>query len=365
MILGHKYELLASLLSYYSVQEDGYIKFSLNDLKKQFDTKDVQYILQLQNESIVSIKNQLVEVNTNEWIELFVSCLNKELSNSGVKIQCKSNTSKKQLDFYESGKSDESDDAIKSFVINFDPMFGDTKVTDVIHFCNYLSFDFAIYWLDLLNDINLFDMFCAYLNNQFEKLNFYKRPIITLHEDMSAGEKRQLFEISVKGYFKKNFNVKDNIDIEYSNIIRKFIAEDNFSSFEVEIRSHTLIVVRTKDGIEFFSFEKGKLFFTEEIESILDDLKKKVDKKLKQLDQISFLTKHNFFRDIQGLYRLLSTLGIISTPFSAILLFFKIGNIYINIVATILVILTYIPIINMIILPQFKIVRFQWDLDKK
>lgn len=354
MLLAHKYVILSNLLHHYNMHPDLTLKFSKEDLVKKIGKDDAQILLR-QDDSIISIENQLIIIDAKSWMKLFEYELNKLMLTKANNFICKVAEDYKSINFLN------NDMLVKKFSINFDPSYYREFIEETIHFCELFSFSYSLYWLNLVNDVNTFDMFYDYLIEHFNKLSFQGNPKILI-ENLSSDEKRQLFEVGVKGYLNKKYQLTEDILADEKNLLRKFVRNDDFVILKAEMNKQDIFIIQTSNSIEFLGFIKNEISINTVNKQEINKIRERIINKIRELDRISFLTKHNFFRDIQGFYRILSTLGVLSTPLAALLLILDINNVAITIFTSILIILTYHFIFKMVISPQLKISKFSWDI---
>lgn len=357
MLLAHKYEILSSLLKYYNLQSDLTLKFSRENLEKKIGKENANILLG-KDDTIIKSEKQLIIIDAKSWLHLFVQELNKLLCAKGDNLSCRVSSDYKNIEFFNNEK------IMKEFKVNFDPNYFKDYTEETINFCEILSFTYNIYWLDLINNINTFDMFYEYLVEHFNKLALQVNPRISI-ENLSSDEKRQLYQISIKKYLNEKYHLTEDIGATESNLIRNYIREDNIYICKVNMNGQDIFIIQTRDTIEFIGFKKTKLNINNVNKREINNLKDSIQEKIVELDKLTFLTKHNFFRDIQGFYKILSTLSILSTPLAALLLIFNINIKILNISILIVISLTYYFIFKMIIAPQLKISKFSWDIKKK
>jgi hypothetical protein len=123
------------------------------------------------------------------------------------------------------------------------------------------------------------------------------------------------------------------------------------------------------EEIMFFQFRNGTLVYLENALGELDVLKRTLIKKISQYRQLSLFNKHKI---IDNTRRLLQMITLIITPINLLILFGSTTgieqldkftkNIWVIGVTAALLVLVLIGIVWLVVIPAYKISKFNWKL---
>ncbi|WP_096201851.1 hypothetical protein [Bacillus sp. FJAT-45350] len=360
MILAYKFKVLSDILEIYKVNNNGKIVFNRDHFESSTPYPDsTRYLHELIEDGIVHINGDVFTINTYTWISLFVKELNKLFRSNQIGFYCEFKEKDKLLHFIKK----ESETVSIYFEINFDP-HPETKESNIIHFCKLYTFEFNIFWLDLVNDNNNFLMFCSYLNNEFDKLTFDERIKFLFLNDLKSGDVSQVFN-SIKNYIKEKFNSRD-ITLEENRLIKKLLRIDNFEVESFSIDDCSLLIIRYDSNLEIISLKEGRIHYSENVKKEINILKNKLENKVLEYRRFIFLNEANFFRNTQSMFRLILTiLTVIVTPINIIILAFNIDNLLIKTIISIIMIISLFGIIVWVIVPMIRMFSFKWKIKVK
>jgi hypothetical protein len=366
MLLGYEYELLSKIAKYYRRHNNGTFRFSINDYKLKFSEEDpsLLYLSKLEQIGFVVRDNELLTLESHKWAEFFISKLEKELKNIDSGITCKYSKEASIIQFYD------KDNLITEFYLNYDPKKSDEQ--KIIHFIHLDTFDFHLFWLDIINDTLLVEMLDSYLKKIIVRLDFDKRIRFNFFDGIESEYLNQIFHTSIKGYFSDaKMEVKD-VSTPLNLEIKKFVKKDEFESFEVDIHGNQLIILKVDRRIEFLSLYNGQLFYSDAVIHEINKLKATLIEKVSNYIKISMFNKHKIIDNTKKSIQLVT---LILVPLNALLLYLNtIGiatfekitkNPWVIGVLGIILIIILIATLYLVVYPAYQLSRFKWDIKYK
>ncbi|MDA1935455.1 hypothetical protein COM77_23300 [Bacillus cereus] len=358
MLLGRKYEILSQIPDFFTVHNNNEIIFKKDLLDEHFEVTDIPTFLSLQNDGIISEKNDYIYIDLVKWIDLFIHELQKTIDSLGFSFICKFDSSNHNPKLIFHAK--DTDSPIKEFSCKFAQDEDDSQ--NVIYLCYPSSFDFSLFWLDLVNDINLARMFCQYLNGEFEYLRYDKRIKLDFTDILDSKDIFQLNR-SIKEYFiEREFKITTASE-ELHQKSKNFICKDGFEIYEVNIDNTQIAVIKVDKQIIFLAFFNNTLYYPPSIIQKLNNLREIIEKKVNQYSQILLFNKIKLIdsnnKISRIIFQIITYFGII---INVLLAFYNLDYWWLKIPSATIAFIALIALVFWIILPAFKINKFNWKL---
>ncbi|EJQ89405.1 hypothetical protein ACQVWH_19080 [Bacillus toyonensis] len=360
MLLGHEYEILSRIPEHFTLHNSNYFIFNQKKLTDEFHSTEIDSLMSLTDQGILSKKSDLIYIDINNWIDLFIKELEKTMTNLGYSFICKYNKDESLIQF----QSKESEDISKEFQLNFNPNAEEVyNLNNVIHFCIPMSFEFSLFWLDLINNHNILIMFCEFLNNEFERFQYDKKIRFNFFDGLELGDINHIYHKSISSYFtKKQFN-KNIISEELNQKIKMFISKEDYEAYQITINKSNIAVVKLKNEIIFFSFLEDKLYYSQETLQELENLKELLLNKVSEYNQIMLINRTKLIDSKHKssiiIFNIFSYLAISLNFFIYTL---NLNNQYLKFATATISIISLLAIIWWIIIPVIKISRFSWEI---
>ncbi|MFB0831827.1 hypothetical protein ACEU2D_19790 [Brevibacillus laterosporus] len=360
MHLGCEYAILSKISNHYRRQSDGKFRFTEKDyLQKIDDDPDLEYLALLENAGFVKRNNKQIEIDSITWLNFFVKNLNHEIKR--FHIQCRYSSIEKELQFYKDEK------LVIKFVANFNEE--NFKVNEhIINFCYVYSFEYNIFWFDLLTDINQLEFFCAYLNNQITKLSSDNRPIFDIFEGLKDEYLGEIYRVTIPDYFQQSKYESTRIRNSQLQKISTLIKKENPETYGFIICNHEVFFVKAEKTIQVLSFINDELVFSNEVLSEIEFLRQKLIKKISQFRSYTLKNENKVF-DISK--RTLEITTMILTPLNLLILIFTsyynnlnkyFSNPYVIGIMAFFLCIVLIITFTTIIIPTIKLNFFKWKI---
>jgi hypothetical protein len=358
MLLGYEFQLLSMIAQEYQVHKDGFYRLNVADVLKRFPG-DEKNLSKLQFHGLLTKNDDLILIDCSKWIELFIEKLNKSFLLNFPHYSCSYND-KKEIVF-----SRDSKEVKFKIKLNDDKKYDDNNS---IYLCYCKTFDTYLFWLDLLNDINLLTMFISYIENELLHLKFLDIYKFDFFQDIQKGLQRQVFE-SIINYFKNKGYRENKKNKEALYIVHKLISSDEMVFFQFNFAELDLIIVEDKNSIKFFPFINGNLEYTENLIKELKTLEKILKWKVDLYWNLFMLNQNKVTSNLKNI---LSISTIFVTGINSLILYAiskqwtsVIGltsSSYLIISAMILQLLVLIGTFWWIALPSIRISIFGWKI---
>lgn len=362
MLIQYEYEVLSFAALISTSKVDGNLSFLLSKLNYELGEDTELYIKKLMINGFIDKKQERITIITNNWMDFFVDLLQNEFDKNNMNVRCQLDKVSKIIDFNINGSN-------KKFNIILNKDYKVNKVNnDCIYMCKIYDYGDDIYWLDLLNDINLLSLFYNYLINEVSNINktIYKK--IDNLEGLTSSHVSEIFNNSIKKYFLgKEYTV---VKLEDSEIkyIKKLIIEDNISFYAVKKNKIIICIIKKKDIITFLELKDSKVHFSESANKEINELKEKLDKKVSQYRTLVMYKENNV---LDTTIKLTTQLITYTAPTTLIISILGLLNVNISkliqykwtlIIAIIVLATIQIGIFIFIYVPGYKINRFKWDI---
>lgn len=362
MLIQYEYEVLSFAALISTIKVDGNLSFLLSKLNDELGEDTERYIKKLQIGGFIDNKQERITIFTNIWTETFVVNLQNEFDKNNMKVICKWDKILKTINFNINGSS-------KKFKLIFNEEHKDNNlIKDCIYMCKISEYGDSIYWLDLLNDVNLLSLLYSYLTNESSNINktIYKK--IDNLEGLTSSHVSEIFNNSIKKYFlEKQYNIVELEDDEIKHI-KMLMLDDNISFYAVKKNKNIICILKKKDIITFLELKDSKICFSEAASREIGELKDKLDKKVSEYRNLVMYKENNV---LDTTIKLTTQLITYTAPSAMIISILGLLNINISeliqykfllIIAIIILAIVQIGIFIFIYVPGYKINRFKWDI---
>ncbi|WP_207722131.1 hypothetical protein [Clostridium intestinale] len=363
MLIQYEYEVLSFAAFISNSKVDGNLSFLLSKLNDELEEDTELYIKKLIINGFIDKKQERITINTNIWMSFFASLLQDEFDKNKMNVQCHLDKVSKSIYFNINGSNKKF-----NLILNEDYKVNNVG-KDCIYMCKTYEYGHDIYWLDLVNDINLLSLFYNYLINEISNINrsIYKK--IDNLEGLTSSHVSEIFNNSIKKYFLRGkytiFELKDS-EIKY---IKKLMIEDDISFYAVKKNKIIICIIKKKDIITFLELKDSKVHFSEFANREISELKEKLDKKVSQYRNLVMYKENNV---LDTTIKLTTQLITYTAPTALIISMLGLLNVNISkvmqykwilIVAIIVLAIIQVGIFIFIYVPGYKINRFKWDID--
>lgn len=362
MLIQYEYEVLSFAALISTSKVDGNLSFLLSKLNDELGEDTDIYIKKLEINGFIDKKQKRITIITDNWMNFFVRLLQDEFDKNNINVRCQLDKVSKIIDFKINGSN-------KKFNLIFNEDYKINNIRkDCIYMCKIHEYGDDIYWLDLLNDTNLLNLFYNYLINEVSNINktIYKK--IDNLEGLTSSHVSEIFNNSIKKYFLgKKYMI---IELEESEIkyIKKLIIEDNISFYAMKKNKIVICIIKNKDIITFLELKDSKVYFSEVVNREINELKEKLDKKVSQYRTLVMYKENNV---LDTTIKLTTQLITYTAPTTLIISILGLLNINISkliqykwilIIAIIVLAIIQVGIFIFIYVPGYKINRFKWDI---
>ncbi|HBJ1646675.1 TPA: hypothetical protein LA462_001156 [Clostridium botulinum] len=362
MLIQYDYEVLSFAALISTSKVDGNLSFLLSKLNDELGEETELYIKKLETNGFIDKKQERITIISNNWMNFFVRLLQDEFDKNNINVRCQLDKVSKIIDFKINGSN-------KKFNLIFNEDYKVNNISkDCIYMCKIHEYGDEIYWLDLLNDTNLLNLFYNYLINEVSNINktIYKK--IDNLEGLTSSHISEIFNNSIKKYFlEKKYMI---VELEESEIkyIKKLIIEDNISFYAMKKNKIIICIIKNKDIITFLELKDSKVHFSELVNREINELKEKLDKKVSQYRTLVMYKENNV---LDTTIKLTTQLLTYTAPTTLIISILGLLNVNISkiiqykwilIIAIIVLAIIQVGIFIFIYVPGYKINRFKWDI---
>lgn len=362
MLVQYEYEVLSFAALISTSKVDGNLSFLLSKLNDELGEVIELYIRKLKINGFIDDKPERITIITNRWMEFFVNLLQNEFDKNNMDVKCELDKVSKTINFSINGSN-------KKFNLILNEEYKANNISkDHIYMCKIYESSDDIYWLDLLNDINLLSLFYNYLINEVSHINktIYKK--IDNLEGLTSSHVSEIFNNSIKKYFlRKEYII---VELEDSEIkyIKKLMTDDNISFYAVKKNKTVICIVKKKDIITFLELKDSEVYFSSFVNREIIALKEKLDKKISQYRNLVIYKENNV---LDTNIKLTTQLATYTAPITMIISILGLLNInirkltqykWILIISIIVLAMIQVGIFIFIYVPGYKINRFKWDI---
>ena len=366
MLLGSEFETLSKIARQYTRHSvTGLFQFSEKDYATRFpEDHSLNYLQKLINKGYAgySSKNQVI-IDSYKWVHEFTKYLEAEIHRRGYKYTLEYNLKENIIEVKENNI-----DLIK-FHINFvDEVLNEENV---INFVYVSTFDSYVYWLDLVNDPLMFDMFLHFINKQINAFKYSNRIRFSFFENLDISYLSEIFNVSIPEYFKQGKFIISKPTEEHLQNLFKLYKESNINAFSVNKGDISFFICKFEDRIEFISFnEEGNIMYTQSTLNEINNLEKLLRIKVSNFRRI-ILMQNNKITD--NARKTTQIAGMLLTPINLFILFgiSPLGLTWVKkavnstityILMGVLLILITLGYVFWLVIPSIRLFRFNWSL---
>ncbi len=360
MLVNYEYEILSYIISKSTKKSDKVLFVSFNQIK-DVDTDINGYLKLLEDNGILSFNNNNIDIFIDKWINLFIELLNKEFNKFKMNVKCSYSKDISNLKFDING-------SFKKVDIIF-VKDRDLYENDSIFMCPIgLNID-DIYWMDLINDSNKLQMFYLYLLNEINRINTYSYREINIFEGIEETHISEIFNVSIKKYFKNKKKEINEIDDEIRLITKMALRKNEINCYSVKFEDVDLVLIKEEKNIKFITIKNGMIVYCSNVDSIIIDIKEKLSKKVSEYRSLIMFRDNkiieNSIKLTDGAIKLFFPLSIVFSILSLTSLvsveFIKKYK-YIAYALVFILLLIQGCIIKLLYMPAYKISKFKWDI---
>ncbi len=359
MLIKYEFEIL-SYMADKSIKKTNSILHVPFSIVENLD-ENIEIILsKLETLNIIHKKKSGIEIDVNSWMNKFSELLRIEFKKNRMDIECSINQENKEIVFNMNGTN-------KHIKMKFDK--NDYEYEDII-FMIPEAFNYGVYWIDLLNDVNTLHLFYSYLVNEINMINKYEYKQIDIFDGIEGTHVSEIFNVSIKSYLKNKYSYIYDPNKDIVKMARKLLKKDEVNSYMVEINGYQLLIIKDNKIIKFLTFEYDNLVYVREIDDIIVDIREKLIKK------VSAYRKLVMFRDnkiIDNSVKIANSASKLLLPTSVITSILSLSSLididrikhYDKLILIIIIVLVIIQgwIVSFIYIPSYKLGKFKWDID--
>ena len=309
MLLGNEYELISAIAAHYHVHRDGIIRFSYGDFNKNFPNQ-IATLEKLINLGFLFKHKDEIHIDGTKWEIFFVEQIDKCFKQSKFKIRCFYDAKEHSIFFSSEGNQ------MKFSLSLIEKLNDDYEKT--IYLCFVKTFDFNLFWLDLLNDVNLLEQFALYLTHSLTKLKFDNRIKFEFFDNVRKEYISEIFNVSLKELFLEKCYKVVEMEGHLKKIIHKIIKKDNYQAYMIQKQDCNLIILKEEDTLSFLSFTGEELTYNTEVKNMIKTLEKLLTKKITKYRELTMLNNNKVMSNVKNAVNIATAL---ITMFNAYLLF--------------------------------------------
>lgn len=369
MLLAYEYEVLSSIAANYTKHSDGTFRFSLDDYLEKFpEDQDLIYIRKLEEQGFAQISPISIKVDANRWAEFFAEEINDVFSVFNCNYSCEYNGISSELVI--NNKIDEEKIVFK---VSFDEdSFEQDHNQQCIYFCRVGTFKLYLFWLDLLNDTNLQELFLAYIDGRVKHLQTEKTVTLRFFEGLGDDDISEIFHVSMKEYFEEEGYSISNVSDGLRQEIKIILRDDDYDAYKVQMKVGHLLVLKQRRLIKMLPYnEEGKLDFSQPIMDEVWLLSERIQKKISLYRKLSMFNKNKVINNTR---LILQVLTLVLTPINLLLIFAEYfglqklqdikQNFYLLGIIGIVLLVSLMYTIFWVVVPAIRLSRFSWELKK-
>lgn len=362
--MRYEYELLSYISNIGINKVNHEIAVSIKRIISEFGEDTEIYLDYLKQNNVITIGEEIITIKCEKWAEIFLDKLKEVLGNNGLAIDCHFNQMECNVEFITNGS-----------IKNFNLIFKQSDIekynyeNNCIFMCMPNYYEQRLFWLDLLNDINVLLMFNAYISNEISNINKDKYRKIVEFDGISDSYISEIYMNSIKEYF-KDYRKKSIIEFpyNYSYIIKKIMASEVESYYGVDFGDEILLVIKRNREITFLTIKDEDLVYSEKINQEINQLSDRILKKVSEYRKLAMFKENN---TIDNTLKLISNLAIFFVPATIIINLLGIFNFNVEsiknykiVLIVIMIILVFIQcgIIYLIYIPAIKLTKFKWKI---
>ncbi|GAA0179456.1 hypothetical protein SH2C18_23210 [Clostridium sediminicola] len=368
MLIKYEYELLSFIASKGINKLNGDIVINLSRINDDIDEDMDSYFQILDYKTLITLTANKIIINAESWIDFFINNLKKIFTYNNLDVQCEKEIKYKghNKQFYVELKLNGSS---KLFRLVLDKNEIDNKYQeDLIFMCTPNAYEDRLYWLELLNNINLLKMFYSYLKKEITSVNKLIYRNIDIFEGIDEKHVSEIFNVSIKNYFINKSKEIIDFNKKQAEIIYKLICSDNLCYYGIKFNCGDLWIIKNKNKILFLCINDNELVYSDIIDKEINTLHKRVLDKVSEYKELTMFKENN---TLDNLMKIISKVTVFFVPTALVvnilsILKLNVMNLknYKPILIIIIVILTFIQgiIIKLVYIPTIKMSNFKWDI---
>ncbi|MCL9659431.1 hypothetical protein L2089_01970 [Paenibacillus hunanensis] len=366
MLLGSEYEMITKIAMNYTWHSTiGAFQFSENDYRLKFpEDNNLFYLKKLISKGYAEyINNNQLKVDSVVWVNEFIKKLQKEISLKGYDYILSYNLQENTILIKLKDK--------ELFKLNANFNSNTSNYDTIISFVYIPTLEPYIFWMDLLNDPILLDMFLAFLEKKLSSLNFKFKLSFSFFDGLDNSFISDIFYVSIQNYFQDGgFNLGKLNDQQFQWISKHYLKE-NIEAYTVKKDDIEIILFKSEERIDFLSFnEMGEIYYNPLVNKEFSKLENALKLKISSFRRVNmYLT--NKSADVGR--KITQTTIIILTALNLVFMFgvssLKIiwmDQLLHSMVAYIaIVVLLFLIILGYVfwlVVPNIKLITFNWKL---
>lgn len=368
MLVRYEYEVLSFIALNGISKINGDIIISLKRINDELGKDIDSYLRILDYKNLINLTEDKIIINAESWVNFFIDELERTFSYNGINVVCE----KKVIDT----------DNFKQFHVEF-KLNGSSKLfrlilnknginkqdkEELIFMCTTNAYEDRIYWLELLNDVNLLNMFHSYLINEINYINKFIYRSIDIFDGIDEKHISEIFNVSIKNYFTKKGKEIVDFNKKQAEFIYELVCSENICYYGVNFNCGVLWVIKNKNKIIFLCIKDRELVYSDIIDGEILLLHKKVVAKVSEYKELIMFKENN---TLDNLIKIISKVSVFFVPTSLIISILGILNLnvinfknykLVLIAMIIILILIQILIISFIYVPTIKMSKFKWKI---
>jgi len=369
MLLGSEYEIMTKIAMNYTWHSTtGTFQFSENDYKLKFPEDHNLFYLQkliIKGYAKYGKSNQII-VDSVLWINEFISLLQKEIIFKGYDYNLTYNLKENIIVIKLKDKE------MYKFHVNFKSEL--SNYDNIISFVYIPTLESYIFWIDILNDPIMLDMFLAFLDKQLKSFNFKIKLSFSFFDNLDRSFISEIFNESIQNYFQDGGFTKNRLTDEQLQWIVKYYLKEDIEAYNFKKDNIDIIICKLEERIDFLSFnELGAIYYTSSVYEEFEKLEKKLKMKVSSFRHVNM---HVNNKSADAGRKITQTMVIILTAINALIMY---GVSYLKIIwieeifhsvifyvsVVLLLIFLVIGYIIWLIIPNIRLFRFNWKLKYK
>ena len=202
MLVKYEYELLSYIVSKGIKKVNGDIVVPLKRIEDEILEDDMIYIKSLQQNDIIDLYKDKLVVYIEKWSQFFVDNLIEVFRINNIKISCKIKKSIINKDTIICIEFN-NNKAIKEFLLKFNDDINNYNKTNVIFMCNPNIYSKDLFWIELINNVNVVRQFHQYLINESNSINRTAYREFNFFDGLDDKYVSEIYNSSIKKYFLK------------------------------------------------------------------------------------------------------------------------------------------------------------------
>lgn len=360
MLIEYEFQVLSLISDKTILKTNNDLCISLNKIQ-DIDENILMYIDKLSLRNIVNLKGNNLTIYVRKWTEFFVAALRVEFHKNKLNVECIFNSQNQTIEFVVNNSH-------KIFKLAFSAELGEDEEDTIFMYMPNI-YDCKIFWLDLINDRNMLNIFYCYIINEVNSIQANDCQEINIFEGISELYLSEIFNISIKNYFMEKGNELVDIRLEEKNLIKKIIRKNDINCYAVEINGYKLCLVKDERKIKFFTLKNSQIVHVKNIDEQIDSANQLLMIKVSEFRKLVMFKENNI---VDNTVKLATNGTKLFVPLTLILNIISMLNLLdikkiINYkwmlwLSVIILLTCQLIIIYFVYLPSFRISKFKWDI---